>query len=52
MSETVHLGGKHYHRDRGGVPACPHLLWRLDMDKATRAEAERDGYEPCSRCTN
>lgn len=50
MSEQVYLGAEHYHGDRGGVPACPHLMWIRDLDEATRAEAEADGYDPCSRC--
>lgn len=51
LDENVHLGGDHYHRDRGGVPACPQLRWKVGAtDVIPREEAERAGYEPCSRC--
>lgn len=47
----VHLGGDHWHKDRGGVPACPQLRWKLgETDVVTRREAERVGYVPCTRC--
>lgn len=50
-SDDVHLGGDHYHRDRAGIPACPQLRWKVgDTDVIPRAEAEKVGYQPCSRC--
>lgn len=48
LSLPVHLSNETYHRDVGGVPACPGV--RHHLTQGTLREAVEQGLSACRKC--